>query len=141
MAPEVSISASASKANAHSNCSRLKRSTRVRARLPWVMRICTTKLLCMDPKRREALPIHDALQQFEPLAALRLRLAGSQQRFEAILPCLPPALLAHIRPGPLDEQGRSEEHTSELQSRPHLVCRLLLAKKKNTKQGQQVPVR
>src|SRR3989442_14536407 len=25
---------------------------------------------------------------------------------------------------------RSEEHTSELQSRPHLVCRLLLAKKK-----------
>src|SRR5690554_7315666 len=30
--------------------------------------------------------------------------------------------------------GRSEEHTSELQSRPHLVCRLLLEKKKtNTK--------
>src|SRR3989442_8802932 len=25
--------------------------------------------------------------------------------------------------------NRSEEHTSELQSRPHLVCRLLLAKK------------
>src|SRR5690625_6843247 len=31
--------------------------------------------------------------------------------------------------------GRSEEHTSELQSRGHLVCRLLLEKKKtqNTK--------
>src|SRR3989442_3150735 len=28
--------------------------------------------------------------------------------------------------------SRSEEHTSELQSRPHLVCRLLLEKKKNT---------
>src|SRR5215813_15283969 len=27
--------------------------------------------------------------------------------------------------------NRSEEHTSELQSRPHLVCRLLLEKKKN----------
>src|SRR3989442_6897251 len=27
---------------------------------------------------------------------------------------------------------RSEEHTSELQSRPHLVCRLLLEKKKQT---------
>src|SRR2546422_3436981 len=27
---------------------------------------------------------------------------------------------------------RSEEHTSELQSRLHLVCRLLLEKKKNT---------
>src|SRR5690554_7043524 len=29
-----------------------------------------------------------------------------------------------------DRNGRSEEHTSELQSRPHLVCRLLLEKKK-----------
>src|SRR2546422_5915071 len=28
------------------------------------------------------------------------------------------------------DQGRSEEHTSELQSRLHLVCRLLLEKKK-----------
>src|SRR2546429_2117422 len=28
--------------------------------------------------------------------------------------------------------GRSEEHTSELQSRLHLVCRLLLEKKKNS---------
>src|SRR5690554_7793026 len=28
------------------------------------------------------------------------------------------------------DQARSEEHTSELQSRPHLVCRLLLEKKK-----------
>src|SRR5690554_7461379 len=26
------------------------------------------------------------------------------------------------------DKGRSEEHTSELQSRPHLVCRLLLEK-------------
>src|SRR6266498_5566910 len=30
-------------------------------------------------------------------------------------------------------KARSEEHTSELQSRPHLVCRLLLEKKKKTK--------
>src|SRR5258707_5536629 len=29
-------------------------------------------------------------------------------------------------------QGRSEEHTSELQSRQYLVCRLLLEKKKKT---------
>src|SRR5437870_10682097 len=29
------------------------------------------------------------------------------------------------------EVARSEEHTSELQSRGHLVCRLLLEKKKN----------
>src|SRR2546429_4289495 len=31
------------------------------------------------------------------------------------------------------EDGRSEEHTSELQSRLHLVCRLLLEKKKKKK--------
>src|SRR5258708_19950399 len=30
---------------------------------------------------------------------------------------------------PPDENGRSEEHTSELQSPDHLVCRLLLEKK------------
>src|SRR2546422_3970748 len=30
---------------------------------------------------------------------------------------------------------RSEEHTSELQSRLHLVCRLLLEKKKKTRQS------
>src|SRR2546430_3003006 len=29
------------------------------------------------------------------------------------------------------ERGRSEEHTSELQSQSNLVCRLLLEKKKN----------
>src|SRR5690554_7580536 len=30
----------------------------------------------------------------------------------------------------LAHKARSEEHTSELKSRPHLVCRLLLEKKK-----------
>src|SRR3989304_3683247 len=37
---------------------------------------------------------------------------------------------------------RSEEHTSELQSRLHLVCRLLLEKKENTPtstEGRSVP--
>src|SRR5690554_7477614 len=33
----------------------------------------------------------------------------------------------------LNEKTRSEEHTSELQSRPHLVCRLLLEKKKKNR--------
>src|SRR2546422_6926338 len=32
----------------------------------------------------------------------------------------------------LGSQSRSEEHTSELQSRLHLVCRLLLEKKKKS---------
>src|SRR5436305_8988124 len=33
--------------------------------------------------------------------------------------------------GTAPSMARSEEHTSELQSRPHLVCRLLLEKKNN----------
>src|SRR2546422_2902204 len=42
-------------------------------------------------------------------------------------------LLRVERPEPRPPRGvaRSEEHTSELQSRLHLVCRLLLEKKKN----------
>src|SRR5690554_7782001 len=39
--------------------------------------------------------------------------------------------LGIVRDGRLAQ--RSEEHTSELQSRPHLVCRLLLEKKKKEK--------
>src|SRR3989442_2947709 len=35
-----------------------------------------------------------------------------------------------MRDGCGHQDHRSEEHTSELQSRPHLVCRLLLEKKK-----------
>src|SRR5438552_13619477 len=42
------------------------------------------------------------------------------------IPCLPPL---HPRRAPA-RPPRSEEHTSELQSPDHLVCRLLLEKKK-----------
>src|SRR3989442_8539138 len=41
-------------------------------------------------------------------------------------------IVPHLEEHATDRQGRSEEHTSELQSRPHLVCRLLLEKKKKT---------
>src|SRR5258708_24814674 len=37
--------------------------------------------------------------------------------------------------------GRSEEHTSELQSPDHLVCRLLLEKKKQQTKSSTVPTR
>src|SRR5690606_41582997 len=47
---------------------------------------------------------------------IRTRLAGSRSR----------------TPPPRRCGERSEEHTSELQSRENLVCRLLLEKKKNT---------
>src|SRR5436305_8637910 len=48
---------------------------------------------------------------------------GSRRRSNA---CVEPPTHARSR-------ARSEEHTSELQSRPHLVCRLLLEKKKQRK--------
>src|SRR2546422_4131611 len=38
------------------------------------------------------------------------------------------------KPSRAIEKKRSEEHTSELQSRLHLVCRLLLEKKKKKKE-------
>src|SRR2546427_3800842 len=39
-------------------------------------------------------------------------------------------LLAQLRRARIHGHGRSEEHTSELQSQSNLVCRLLLEKKK-----------
>src|SRR2546429_2621877 len=53
------------------------------------------------------------------------------------LPRLVPGSTSRALPSPLKSvrkisaPARSEEHTSELQSRLHLVCRLLLEKKKN----------
>src|SRR2546428_2484368 len=43
-----------------------------------------------------------------------------------------PALLFGPNPLEVGLERRSEEHTSELQSRSDLVCRLLLEKKKHT---------
>src|SRR2546428_9808875 len=45
-----------------------------------------------------------------------------------------PGVQWHSVAGSCARCGRSEEHTSELQSRSDLVCRLLLEKKKNNKQ-------
>src|SRR2546422_3481681 len=49
----------------------------------------------------------------------------------AVIGPMPGAALT--RPTPRPRRWRSEEHTSELQSRLHLVCRLLLEKKKKRK--------
>src|SRR5690554_7761667 len=56
------------------------------------------------------------------------RLVLRRQRQVRVFPVAP-----HAQPAELLAM-RSEEHTSELQSRPHLVCRLLLEKKKKKKQ-------
>src|SRR2546422_7139170 len=73
------------------------------------------------------LSLHDAL----PISVLLL-----EQRHVAS----PGARVGHRRQGgPVAARTweRSEEHTSELQSRLHLVCRLLLEKKKKQKQKEQ----
>src|SRR3712207_8229445 len=60
-----------------------------------------------------------ALCQAQPLVAMRVTLRKAISSSER----------ARRRPPP--STGRSEEHTSELQSRQYLVCRLLLEKKTN----------
>src|SRR5690349_24011125 len=76
------------------------------------------------------LSLHDALpisyrwqtSDFEQIAVTQCRLENEAAReANRLLICDTDAL------------ARSEEHTSELQSRRDLVCRLLLEKKKNTK--------
>src|SRR3712207_8394140 len=62
-----------------------------------------------------------------------LHVGAGRDRLDAVLRLAPPE---RPQPGPeADEELRhlrSEEHTSELQSRQYLVCRLLLEKKKRT---------
>src|SRR5215204_7672529 len=66
------------------------------------------------------LSLHDAL----PIS----QLCGFRQQGGPITRKLPPLSAQFHAPRP--EAGRSEEHTSELQSHSDLVCRLLLEKKK-----------
>src|SRR5258707_8428304 len=48
-------------------------------------------------------------------------------------------LLVQLQRSRRPAASRSEEHTSELQSRQYLVCRLLLEKKKKQKSGKLLP--
>src|SRR5207253_10001825 len=74
------------------------------------------------PTEIYTLSLHDAL----PILS---RKAGSDPVWDESVPIFPRTLLqSEDEHAPRD--SRSEEHTSELQSRGHLVCRLLLEKKK-----------
>src|SRR5438445_8962077 len=70
------------------------------------------------------LSLHDALPILMPSRAISAR---PRVRIAA-LPFSPTPMPSHA---PAAIAMRSEEHTSELQSRQYLVCRLLLEKKKN----------
>src|SRR5947209_12649408 len=72
------------------------------------------------------LSLHDAL----PISAAR-RVQLHRPERQSALRCRQPRAWRH-RAGVRVGRPRSEEHTSELQSRQYLVCRLLL-EKKNTK--------
>src|SRR5258708_15735071 len=68
------------------------------------------------------LSLHDALPIYLPEGLFQLlKLVGV---LRTIFFCFVRGLSGRLR-------GRSEEHTSELQSPDHLVCRLLLEKKKS----------
>src|SRR3989442_10036759 len=84
------------------------------------------------------LPLHDALP-ISRIGRPRKRKADREEKYPPVeLPPAPPfepdleLITTRIgRPMPSRWlEWRSDEHTSELQSRPHLVCRLLLEKKK-----------
>src|SRR3712207_8873741 len=70
------------------------------------------------------LSLHDALPISRRARAPRSRAPRSHPWRGCCSP-------SRLPPRPQHRRGRSEEHTSELQSRQYLVCRLLLEKKKN----------
>src|SRR2546422_6681435 len=59
-----------------------------------------------------------------------LRDLGGRHPWPTRTPTEPSAARGNTSDGHVRRSHRSEEHTSELQSRLHLVCRLLLEKKK-----------
>src|SRR5690554_7067462 len=67
-------------------------------------------------------------------SAPRVSETVSRAIFSGFSSLLRSLLMRVLRIGNDQMNSRSEEHTSELQSRPHLVCRLLLEKKKDRKQ-------
>src|SRR5689334_24656288 len=54
---------------------------------------------------------------------------------------LRPARVVSVRSGWVRKPKRSEEHTSELQSQFHLVCRLLLEKKKKKQKNKLTTIK
>src|SRR5436305_14782388 len=81
------------------------------------------------------LSLHDALPISTPLMGISTRQSLEREGWSTS------AVVVHPRPRWTRlirvRTVRSEEHTSELQSRPHLVCRLLLEKKKKKLRNKQ----
>src|SRR5438067_5643253 len=75
---------------------------------------------------------HDACEHATGVTAEELIRAARSQIHRHLTRVHPFVDAARVGQGSIDKWMRSEEHTSELQSRFDLVCRLLLEKKNNT---------
>src|SRR3712207_8914371 len=78
----------------------------------------------------DALPILIFCQATSTYKGHIIRRGLIRQTSASLMSHIPGCCLAGICTAPPYRIGRSEEHTSELQSRQYLVCRLLLEKKK-----------
>src|SRR3712207_8807538 len=76
------------------------------------------------------LSLHDALPIWARLPEARVVGGDREVADEMEHVAAPDRVARHHRHDRLGQPPRSEEHTSELQSRQYLVCRLLLEKKK-----------
>src|SRR5690554_7265695 len=88
---------------------------------------------CSSSSRTTAPEPSDNTKPSRPASHGRLAACGSSLRVDSARDAAKP-------PSPRPQVAiseRSEEHTSELQSRPHLVCRLLLEKKKKKQRKTQ----
>src|SRR5687768_18281827 len=83
------------------------------------------------PPRSTLFP-YTTLFRSEPVTVAAVPTEPGEVPTVALPEIAPPPTRPVLRPAamPIPSVPRSEEHTSELQSRLHLVCRLLLEKKK-----------
>src|SRR5438874_4062194 len=95
------------------------------------------------PTEIYTLSLHDALpiysQGVVPAASVPAPGTGSFRHSTVPRPYPADSSTTRSHPRTCAQTARSEEHTSELQSRRDLVCRLLLEKKKALTEFQQVP--
>src|SRR5687768_17916395 len=96
----------------HTRCSR-----------DWSSDVCSSDLHVLDPRHL------DRVQDVVEVGVEVVGFPGGQER---------PHLAHPDHTAAVGQGTRSEEHTSELQSRLHLVCRLLLEKKKKTQHTQNI---
>src|SRR5687768_17712569 len=100
----------------HTRCSR-----------EWSSDVCSSDLLFFDEVEKTLLCSDLFFQPGDPEPVVESEIVGRAR--DAIQGNLAGPMAKDMPYTPYTDSTRSEEHTSELQSRLHLVCRLLLEKK------------